>query len=211
MTEVSEATAVYGWAPTIPDEVDGQLRIPLPGDFEVTEEWWEWVRDENRHVRIELTAERELRVAMVSFEGSAISTELIFEFSLWMRAGGDGLILESAAAYDLPSGFRKRTDLSWVAPAQVPTEPRPWRQKFDIVADFIVEVRSPRQTIPQQLEKMVEWIEGGVRLGWLIDPFDRKVWIYRANGEVEELDDPTELSGEDVCSGLVIDMSRVWD
>ena len=58
---------------------------------------------------------------------------------------------------------------------------------------------------------MVEWIEGGVRLGWLIDPFVRKVWIYRADGEVVELDDPSELSGEDVCSGLVIDMSQVWE
>ena len=93
----------------------------------------------------------------------------------------------------------------------MPTAPRPWRQKFDIVGDFVVEVRSPRQSILQQQEKMVEWIEGGVRLGWLIDPFERKVWIYRANGEVDELDDPTELSGEDVCEGLVIDMSRVWD
>ena len=60
-------------------------------------------------------------------------------------------------------------------------------------------------------EKMVEWIEGGVRLGWLIDPFVRKVWIYRADGEVVELNDPSELSGEDVCSGLVIDMSQVWE
>ncbi|MDE2891248.1 MAG: Uma2 family endonuclease [Chloroflexota bacterium] len=211
MTEVSETTAVYGWSPTIPDEIDGQLLVPLPEDFELTEEWWEWLRHENRHVRIELTPERELRVAMVSNEGSFVSAQLLFQIELWVRAGGGGMVLESAAAYDLPSGFRKRPDCSWVSPSQMPTAPRPWRQKFDIVGDFVVEVRSPRQSILQQQEKMVEWIEGGVRLGWLIDPFERKVWIYRANGEVDELDDPTELSGEDVCSGLVIDMSRVWD
>ncbi len=211
MTEVSEATAVYGWSPAIPDEIDGQLRIPLPEDFELTEEWWEWLRQENRHVRIELTPNRELRVAIVSNEGSFVAAQLVFQIELWVRAGGGGMVLESAAAYDLPSGFRKRPDCSWVSPKQKPTAPRPWRQKFDIVGDLVVEVRSPGQSIRQQQEKMVEWIEGGVRLGWLIDPFERKVWIYRANGDVDELDDPAELSGGDVCSGLVIDMSRVWD
>ena len=58
---------------------------------------------------------------------------------------------------------------------------------------------------------MVEWIAGGVRLGWLIDPFSRKVWVYRESGEVVELDDPATLSGEDVCVGLTVDMSQLWD
>ena len=57
---------------------------------------------------------------------------------------------------------------------------------------------------------MAEWIQAGVRLGWLIDPYDRSVWIYRANGDVVQLDDPPELSGEEVCEGLVVDMSLVW-
>ena len=210
MAEVGEAVAVYGWTPTIPDEVEGQLLIPLPEDFEITEDWWEWLRAENRHVRIELTPNRELRIAMVSNEGSFIAAQLMFQIELWIRAGGGGMMLESAAAYDLPSGFRKRPDCSWVSPKQMPTVPRPWKEKFDIVGDLIVEVRSPSQSVWRQQEKMEEWIQGGVRLGWLIDPFVRKVWIYRASGEVEELEDPLELSGEDVCQGLVIDMAQVW-
>ena len=210
MTRVGEAAAVYGWAPTIPDDVEGQLRIPLPEEFEVTDEWWEWLREAHRHVRIELTANKELRIAMVSTEGSFITMQITFQIELWIRAGGGGMTLESAVAYDLPSGFRKYPDGSWVSPERMPGAPRPWRQKFDIIPDLAVEVRSPSQSIAQQQEKMVEWIEGGVRLGWLIDPYERMVWIYRANGEVEELDNPVELSGEDVCVGLTVDMSRVW-
>lgn len=211
MANVGEATAVYGWTPTIPDEVEGQLLVPLPDDFEVTEEWWDWLREEHRHVRIELTPDKELRVAMVSTEGSYISSAIIHQIWNWIEAGGGGMTLESANAYDLPTGFRKYPDCSWVSPARMPTAPRPWKEKFDFVGDLIVEVRSPSQSTLRQQEKMVEWIDGGVRLGWLVDPFVRKVWIYRANGEVEELDDPAELTGEDVCSELVIDMSRVWD
>ncbi|MDE2745625.1 MAG: Uma2 family endonuclease [Chloroflexota bacterium] len=211
MTEVNEATAVYGWSPTIPDEFDGQLRIDLPEGFEISEEWWEDLFESNRHVRIDLLPTRELRARMVSTEGSLITTMINFQLIQWILESGSGVALESAAAYDLPQGFRKYPDGAWLSAGNMPPDPRPWRKKYDIVPDLIFEVRSPGQSVRQQQEKMVEWIEGGVRLGWLIDPFERKVWIYLGNGEVEELDDPTELSGEDVCSGLVIDMSRVWD
>lgn len=211
MTSVNEAAAVYGWAPSIPDEIEGQLLIPLPEDFEVTEEWWEWLRDENRQVRIELTPEKELRITVVSTEGSYISSVIMHQVWNWIEAGGGGMTLESATAYDFPSGFRKRPDCSWISPERMPDAPRPWREKFDLIPDRAVEVRSPSQSITRQQEKMVEWIEGGVRLAWLIDPFVRKICVYRANGEIDELDDPAELSGEDVCQGLVIDMSQVWE
>ena len=161
MTRLGEAAAVYGWAPTIPDEVEGQLRIPLPDDFEVSEEWWEWLREENRHVRIELTPDKELRIAMVSTEGSYISSVITHQIWNWIEAGGGGMTLESANAYDLPSGFRKYPDCSWVSPASMPTVPRPWREKFDIVGDLIVEVRSPSQS---NLETAGE--DGRVDRGW---------------------------------------------
>ena len=210
MVTAREAEALVDWRPEIPAEVSGQLLIPLPEGFEVTDDWWECLRDEHRHVRIELTPERMLRVAMVSTEGSAISAMIAHQIWTWIEAGGGGMALESAAGYDLPTGFRKYPDCSWVSPERLPTAPRPWRQKFDIVGDLIVEARSQRQSVEQQQVKMLEWMQGGVRLGWLIDPFERTVWVYRANGEVEALDDPATLSGEDVCVGLSVDMSRVW-
>ena len=211
MTEVGEAAAVYGWSPTIPDGFDGQLRIDLPDGFKITEEWWEETREANRHARIELVPDGKLRCAMVSMEGSEITIALGAYVFLWSRGGGGGGVFDSAGGYDLPQGFRKYPDGSWVSAGRLPSAPRPRSGTYAVVPDFLWEVRSPGQSVRQQQEKMVEWIEGGVRLGWLIDPFERKVWIYRANGDIDELDDPSELSGEDVCSGLVIDMSPVWD
>ena len=210
MATVKERPTAGTWMPTIPDEFDGQLRIDLPEGFEITEEWWEDLYESNRGVRIDLLPTKELRARMVSTEGSMITVAMNFQLTLWIHEAGSGIALESAAAYDLPQGFRKYPDGAWLSAENMPPDPRPWRIKYDIVPDLIFEVRSPGQSIRQQQEKMAEWIDGGVRLGWLIDPFARKVWIYRADGEVEELDDPPELLGEDVCKGLVIDMSRVW-
>ncbi len=212
MTSFNEATAVYEWAPAIPDDVGGQLLIALPEGFEVTEDWWEETREANRHVRIELTPNRKLRCCMVSWSGSRFTLRLGRQILDWMDAGGGGEGFDSAAGYDLPAGFRKFPDGSWVSDERIPPDAvPPYPDVYEVVPDLIWEIRSPRQSLDQQQGKMVEWIDGGVRLGWLIDPFARKVWIYRANGEVEELEDPAELSGEDVCSGLVIDMSQVWE
>lgn len=211
MTSVNEAAAVYEWAPAIPREIEGQLLIDLPEGFELTEDWWESTREANRHVRIELVPNRKLRCAMVSMEGSEITIALGAYVFFWSRDGGGGGVFDSAGGYDLPQGFRKYPDGSWVSAERLPSAQRPRSGTYAVVPDFLWEVRSPRQSLAGQREKMVEWIDGGVRLGWLIDPFARKVWIYRQNGEVEELEDPAELSGEDVCSGLVIDMSQVWE
>ena len=212
MAKVGEAVAVYGWAPAIPDEVEGQLLIPLPDGFEISEDWWEQTREANRHVRIELMPNRKLRCSMVSWSGSRITARFSASLVNWSDAGAGGLVLDSAAAYDLPAGFRKYPDGSWVSDQRIPPEAvPPYPDIYEVIPDFIYEVRSPKQSLAQQHEKMIEWIAGGVRLGWLIDPFERTVRIYREHGEVELLHEPPELFGEDVCAGLVVDMSRVWD
>lgn len=211
MTEVGEAVAVYGWAPAIPDEVEGQLLIPLPDGFEISEDWWEQTREANRHVRIELVPNRKLRCAMVSMSGGRITFRMSIAMGSWFRsAGGEGF--DSATAYDLPAGFRKYPDGAWVSEERIPEHAKPpYPDTYEIIPDFIYEVRSPKQSVELQHEKMLEWIAGGVRLGWLIDPFERTVRIYRENGDVELLEDPAELSGEDVCVGLVVDLAWVWD
>lgn len=211
MTTLREATVVSQWMPTIPSDFDGQLFIELPQDFELTEAWWEDTREANRHARIELMPNRKLRCAMVSWEGSASTFRLSIELGLWVRGSGGGQGFDSAGGYDLPAGFRKFPDGSWVSPQRIPEADRPYRGPYEVIPDLIWEVRSPGQSLSQQQEKMLEWIAAEVRLGWLIDPFQRTVWIYRANGEIQKLEDPAELSGEDVCPGLVIDMSLVWD
>ncbi len=71
-----------------------------------------------------------------------------------------------------------------------------------ICPDFVVEVRSETNSIPVLKQKMAEYIENGARLGWLLDPIDKRVYIYRPNRRVEWLENPNELHGEDVLPGF---------
>lgn len=76
--------------------------------------------------------------------------------------------------------------------------------------DFVVELRSESDSLTKLQAKMQEYIDNGARLGWLIDPQNRRVEIYRPAVDVEVLEHPTELSGEDVLPGFVLNLRRVW-
>lgn len=71
-------------------------------------------------------------------------------------------------------------------------------------------MRSASDTLKSLQEKMQEYMENGARLGWLIDPQNRIVEVYRVGLEVEILSNPAELSGEEVFPGFVFNLRRVW-
>ncbi|PYS58818.1 MAG: hypothetical protein DMF76_18265 [Acidobacteria bacterium] len=79
-----------------------------------------------------------------------------------------------------------------------------------IVPDFVIELRSKSDNLRKLRNKMSEYIESGVRLGWLIDPYERRVHIYRADQSVEVLENPQKVSGEDVLSSFELDLREIW-
>ena len=76
--------------------------------------------------------------------------------------------------------------------------------------EFVIELRSPSDSLVATREKMEEYIENGVDLGWLIGPANQTVHVYRSNGEVEVLDDPEIVSGEDVLTGFELNVREIW-
>ncbi|NEP61432.1 MAG: Uma2 family endonuclease, partial [Symploca sp. SIO2G7] len=76
--------------------------------------------------------------------------------------------------------------------------------------DFVIELRSESDSLAKLQAKMREYIDNGAKLGWLIDPQNRRVEIYRAGREVEVLEHPSSLSGEDILPGFVLKLRRVW-
>ena len=79
-----------------------------------------------------------------------------------------------------------------------------------IVPDFVIELRSKSDNLRKLQGKMSEYIENGVRLGWLIDPYERRVLIDRADQSVEVLENPQKVSGEDVLSSFELDLMEIW-
>jgi Uma2 family endonuclease len=57
---------------------------------------------------------------------------------------------------------------------------------------------------------MQEYINNGVRLGWLIDPALNRVEIYQPNLAVEVLESPSFLGAEDILSGLSLNLEMLW-
>ena len=102
-------------------------------------------------------------------------------------------------------------DLAWVAQERLDRLTSQQREEFlPLCPDFVVELRSKTDRLPRLKEKMAEYLANGARLGWLIDPLEKQVFVYGSDAPVEHLEDPATLSGEPVLAGFTLDLARVW-
>jgi Uma2 family endonuclease len=166
----------------------------------------------NRHVRIERTSEGEV-IVMPPAGGESGSYEFRLGgfFHQWVEKDGQGIAFSSSTGFKLPNGAVRSPDLAWVRRSRWETLTEKQRKTFaPICPDFVAEIRSPSDSIVGLKEKMEEYLANGARLGWLIDPSDRKVYVYRAESEVQCLDNPTSLSGDPVLPGFALRMEQLW-
>ena len=143
-------------------------------------------------------------------ESSADEGEVSTDLSLWRRSNG-GMSYPSSIGFHLPSGAQRIPDAAWITQERYDNlTPSERRGTINGSPDFVVEVRSRTDRLPPFLDKMQEWMEGGARLGWAIDPFNRHTYLYRAGQyEPELLENPETLSGEDVLSGFTFEVRRL--
>ncbi len=122
-----------------------------------------------------------------------------------------GIVFDSSTMFTFPNGAKRSPDVSWILKKRVEKLSLAEQRKFArIVPDFVIELRSPSDALTDLQNKMAEYIENGVRLSWLIDPAQKKVHIYRANGEVEILENPKKVSGEDVLREFELSVREIW-
>ena len=129
----------------------------------------------------------------------------------WALSRGSGDLGAADEGYELADSSVRTPDFSWVSNERLAeievSDEGVWR----VCPDFVLEVRSRGQSVPEQQRNMERWMANGVRLGWLVDAFTDSVWIYReGHAEPEQLDRPMTLSGESVMEGLSIDLTHVW-
>ena len=127
----------------------------------------------------------------------------------WQNDNG-GYASSQDVLYQLPSGAMYMPDAAWITQERFDAlRSGEYRSTIPGAPDFVVEVRSRTDNVDAGLPKMREWMDGGSRLGWYIDPYGRRVYVYRAGREVAVLDDPETLSGEDVLTGFVFEVKRL--
>ncbi|MEC4854169.1 MAG: Uma2 family endonuclease, partial [Jaaginema sp. PMC 1079.18] len=122
-----------------------------------------------------------------------------------------GRVFDSSTAFILPNNAIRSPDASWISQERWDAITDEQKGTFaNICPDFVVELRSASDSLKSLQEKMQEYMENRAKLGWLIDPKNRTVAVYKVGLEVEVLSNPIELSGEDVLPGFVLNMRRVW-
>jgi Uma2 family endonuclease len=178
-----------------------------------TAEQFDRVCEANPDRSFELTAQGVLvLMAPVGVESGSYEFELAGQLFVWNRQTKLGKAFSSSTIFTLPNGSKRSPDAAWVKLSRWESVSREERKKFALlVPDFVIELRSETDRLPKLQEKMVEYRDNGVRLGWLIDPQQRQVEIYRLAREVEVLASPMTLSGEDVLPGFTLDLSPIWE
>jgi Uma2 family endonuclease len=185
--------------------------IAIPQTFKVTHEQFQQIAAVNRDLRLERTATGELIVMPPTGSNTGKhNQDLSGQLWLWNRQTKLGVVFDSSSGFQLPNGADRSPDASWVKlerwQALTPKE----REGFaPLCPDFVVELRSKSDNLEPLREKMREYMANGASLGWLIDRKNRKVEIYRQGRDVEVLDNPSTLSGEDVLPGFVLDLTEV--
>ncbi|MGK7875452.1 MAG: Uma2 family endonuclease [Xenococcaceae cyanobacterium] len=186
--------------------------INIPPTFKVTEEQFQILATANRDLRLERTAHGEL-IIMPPTGGNTgkCNAQLSAQFVNWNNQTKLGEVFDSSTAFRLPNGADRSPDVSWVkierwnqlTPEQQDTFP-------PLCPDFVVELRSRNDTMESLRRKMQEYLDNGMSLGWLIDPKNRIVEIYKPQQEVKVLNSPNTLSGENVLPGFSLNLEMVW-
>ena len=167
----------------------------------------------NPELRIERTANGELIVMPpASARSGCQNAEITMQVLLWAKQDGRGVAFDSSAGFDLPNGSNRSPDASWVRKTRF--EALSDEQRFPdlkLCPDFVVELRSSSDRPSVLKAKMEEYIECGAQLGWLIDPIERRVWIYRPGVEVEVLDEPLTIEAGPLMPGFILDLAPIWN
>jgi Uma2 family endonuclease len=178
----------------------------------LTHEQFEQLCQDNPDRAFELTKDGELEIMPpTGGESGYQESNLMIDLGNWNRTVGLGVTFSSSTAFILPNGAERSPDAAWVEKSRWEALTPAQRKKFPPLApDFLIELRSETDSLKKLQQKMQEYRENGVRLGWLIDPQKEQVEIYRLEGEVEVLEKPITLSGEDVLPGFVLDLRTIF-
>jgi Uma2 family endonuclease len=166
----------------------------------------------NKSMRIEMDKNGEITIMPpTGSETGGKNFTLTVKFGVWAEEDGTGKGFGSSTGFRLPNGAKRSPDLSWMTLEKWNAIPKAKRKKFaPVCPDFVVELRSETDSLSKLQAKMLEYIENGASLGWLIDAGERKVYVYRQDAEAEILENPAEISGELLLQDFTLNLKEIW-
>ncbi|MEC4982845.1 MAG: Uma2 family endonuclease [Oscillatoria sp. PMC 1068.18] len=166
----------------------------------------------NPDVKFERNAKGEIIiVSPTGGETGNWNAELTIEFGIWNRREKLGKVFDSSTCFKLPNGANRSPDVAWIKQDRWDALSDNQKEKFPPIApDFVLELMSPNDTLKATQDKMKEYLENQVKLGWLLNPKTCSVEIYRLGEAVEVLANPPEISGENVLPNFVLKLAIIW-
>ena len=189
-----------------------ELPIRISQGRPVTDEELMRLSAENEPMRFEREPNGEILVMTPSgSRTSRINNEIVFLLTAWARKDGRGVVFDSNGGFRLADGSVRAADGAWVPLDR-------WQALTDaeqagfapICPDFVIELRSPSDKLPDLQAKMAQWIANGVEVAWLIDPIEKAVTIYRPGDQPEHHAHPSSVQGTGPIAGFELVMARVW-
>jgi len=167
----------------------------------------------NRELRIERTAEGDCEIMTpTGWETGRLNLIVAAQLYYWAEQEGSGIATDSSTGFILPNGAVRSPDAAWVKKSRLAHVTAEQKKKFlPLCPDFVIELRSPSDTIKPLREKMQEYMVNGTSLGWLIDPETKQVQVYQPDKAVIVLDNPLVVFSEDVVNGFTLELVKIWD
>jgi len=186
---------------------DGEVFNAFP---QMSEEEFDEFCLANPNLRIEQDPHGNITILMPnSYDSGNNESEPLIDLGLWNRRTKLGKVFSPSTLFKLPDGSKRMPDAAWISLEKHNRLSERERKTFaHVVPDFVIEVRSPSDSLEALQTKMRSvWIANGVRLAWLLDPETKQAWLYRADGSETHIPDFSQtLSGEDVLPGFELDL-----
>lgn len=144
-------------------------------------------------------------------ESSRVNLYIAAQLIRWALNDRGGVVYDSSAGFILPNDAIRSPDAAWVRRERFEQLNASQKVRFvPLCPDFVIEVRSPSDSLPALRRKMEEYRANGAQLGWLIDPIDRRVEVFAGDTDVQIREAPETLAGEPVLPGFTLDLSLIW-
>ena len=178
----------------------------------VTPKQFERLCSKYSDLRLELTSTGELIVMSGTGGQTGMrNANLTYQLMAWTKKDGSGVCFDSSTIFALPNQARRSPDGSWVKRERWDRLTQGQQATFPpICPDFVMELRSPTDRLPQVCNKMLEYLENGALLGWLIDPFEFRVYVYRPGHELVILENPDTVSADPLLPGFTLNVMELW-
>jgi Uma2 family endonuclease len=185
--------------------------LDLQRILKITEDQFDQICRDHRDLKFERSAQGSLVImSLTGGETGERNAEINGQLWLWNRQAKLGHLYDSSTGFRLPNGAIRSPDAAWVSQSRwQKLTPEQRKKRVPLCPDFVIELKSSTDEIEDLRLKMQEYLENGLRLGWLIDPDERVVEVYRSDQVIDRIRQPIELSADDILPGFILDLTDI--